>query len=180
MAYLLRFLLCLIQFAVGCVFLWLIFWVINGVMWLSGVGVEALLTDHFLAQSGSFLRAVIYLIGFEWLYGLAMFYMLIQLSKTSDDGDFFDGWSIGTGIALCVFIIMVYDPRIAAHLPALFASPVEFLQTSCAAHLVGGISMTNVDFSGNITDPVYYTLFDLLIGAAGAFWLFAKLVLDRD
>ncbi len=51
--------------AVTSVVVWLLFWVANGVMWLSGIGGEALLSDLFLRDASTFGRVVIYLIGFE-------------------------------------------------------------------------------------------------------------------
>lgn len=179
MSYIIRFLLCLFQFAVGCVFLWILFWMINCAMWASGIGGEALITEYISSMSGPFGRAIIYLIGCEWFYGIGLFFVLIEINKVSDTEDFFDTGSLLTGIAICIFTIMVYDPRIVGHLPSLLATPIEFLQTSCSAYLLGGINLAEFDASGAISDPVYYTLFDIIIACTGAFWVFAKLVLDR-
>ncbi len=85
-----------------------------------------------------------------------------------------------TGILMTLLVVTVYDPRIASHLPGFMESAVHWLQTSCNARLVGGISMTNVDFSGSITDPVYYNLFDFLIILSGGFWLIAQFYLKKN
>lgn len=161
------------------VLVWVLFWIANGVMWLSGIGGEALLSELFLRDAGTFSRIIIYLLGFEWIYGAAYFMALHETCKLEDsDADFFD---IIITVVMTGLIIIVYDPRIGPHLSGWLGSFVHWLQDSCNARLLGGFSMMEVDFSGKITDPVYYSLFDAIIIVTGAFWLICQFFLsDRS
>ncbi len=161
----------LFQIALACVCVWGAFWIVNGIMWLSGIGGEALITELILREMNPWGRALVYILEFEWLYALVFFYILHEISGHDNSSDAINGI---IGILLAILIIFVYDPRIAPHLPGFIEGPINWLQTSCNARLVGGVSMTSIDFSGNITDPVYYNLFDILIAGTTGFWLFTK------
>ncbi|MDE5786321.1 MAG: hypothetical protein K2H98_07295 [Duncaniella sp.] len=165
--------------AVIGVIIWVLFWVANGIMWLSGTGGEALLSELFLRDAGTLTRVIIYLLEFEWIYGLFYFLALEKTLGSMDDGEPDLPVLLG-GILMTIAVIVVYDPRIAHYLPHFMESAVVWLQTSCNARLVGGISMMNVDFSGTITDPVYYSLFDFIIMLSGGFWIIAQLYLKKN
>lgn len=169
--YLFLMLIQLLKMAAICACIWGVFWLINAVMWLSGIGGEALLTEIVMRDMNPWLRAVVYIFEFEWLYALAIFVIFIEMLGKDGDIDFVD---IIEAVIIALVVIFVYDPRIAPHLPAFIADPIHWLQTSCHARLVGGFSMLRVDFSGNITDPVYYTLFDILVAGGAAFWVWTQ------
>lgn len=167
----------ILQFAFACVCVWLAFWIVNGVMWLSGIGGEALITEVILRDLNPWGRALVYILEFEWLYALAFFLILHELYNHEDGIVEIEKVA---GILLAILAIFVYDPRIAPHMPGFIEGPIQWLQTTCNARLVGGISMLHTDLSGDISDPVYYKLFDFLIGGAAVFWLIYKNWLKED
>lgn len=171
------FLLLLMLFGVvlSGVAVWLLFWIANGIMWLLGIGADALISDLFMRDLGWFGRVVMYIVGFEWIYGLFFFMVLTQFANRMESREGADGITVLTGVVLCLTVICVYDPRIAPMLPGFIESGINFLQTSCAARLVGGVSMADMNFSGTITDPVYFTLFDVIIAGVTGLWAWGNL-----
>ena len=161
----------ILQIALAGAIIWVVFWIINGVMWLSGIGGEALITELVLSELNPWGRALVYILEFEWLYAIAYFAILHEVFKGDDSADAID---IIVCLLLTTLVIFVYDPRIAPHMPDFIEGPIQWLQTTCNARLVGGVSMKAIDFSGSITDPVYYNLFDFLIGGSAIFYLISK------
>lgn len=73
-----------------------------------------------------------------------------------------------------ILIIMIYDPRIASYMPGFIESALRFLQQTCAARLIGGVSWLNHSTDTAIYDGFYFTVFDMMIAGVYLFWYWSS------
>ncbi len=169
-----------ISFSIGYFLLdlaivWVAFWFVNGVVWLASLGVEGIFTGLLGREGGTFGKVIVYMLDLIWLYGIVMLMILMMATHDDRGNQTVSGENLKItlieGATTCLAVILIYDPRIAAALPSFLSAPLEFLQTEWNFRLVGGADLMRLDFSGGISDPVYYNLFDLMIAGAWVVWL---------
>lgn len=158
--------ICILGVPLALPFVWLFFWGCNLLVWLMSIGFS--LTDpifaslpsgaHFMKIVGFFVSDCI------WIYFAAYFQILIKATESEAGEELSRPTLITFAGLLTLVVIMIYDPRIASYLPAFLERWIHFLQNNWNFHLVGSFSWANFDFSGKVSDPFYYTVFDWGIG----------------
>lgn len=156
--------------ALFLVVVWALFWMAGGFIWLASIGGESIFLGLVGRDAGTAGKCVLYLLDFEWLYGLILLVLLLMASK-QDSGEGSKVPVMAVGIWLTALVIAIYDPRVAGVLPDFLGGPIRYMQGEWGFHLIGGVDMLSVDFSGGITDPLYYTLFDIILGSACVLWM---------
>lgn len=158
--------------------IWLFFWGCNLLVWMMSFGFS--FTDVLfssLPSGASFMKVVGFLFDGVWLYWAAFLYIMV-LGGDEDNDLSLGGYSLIAGI-LVIMVIMIYDPRIAPHMPGLLQQGLLYLQNNWNFHLVGAFSWANFDFSGKVSDPFYFTVFDC--GLVVSYFLgMLKILADRN
>lgn len=154
--------------------LWLFFWGCNIFVWLTSFGFS--FTDIIfsnLPSGPSFIKVVGFIFDGIWVYFLAYSVILIKILE-GDDAEVIpkSTFCILTGL-LTMVVIFIYDPRIAFHLPNFLEHGIQYLQNNWNFHLVGPFSWAGMDFSGTVSDPFYFTCFDIGIVLSYLFVLFS-------
>lgn len=168
-------------FLLFLVYIWGGCWLINGFIWIAGLGLDMWSFFQHIASEGNwFMKILSYQLGLQFMYYVGFFGLLNTIYSPYDDmGNNHgytrvDKWSLGLGIALTLFIIVVYDPRIAHIMPALIERPIAFLQNDLYFRLIGGADLYSKDISGDISDPFYFTVFDIAMTFVCAFWVYGS------
>lgn len=160
-------------------FIWLFFWGCNIFVWLMSFGFS--FTDIIfssLPSGPSFAKVIGFLFDGLWVYCLAYVYILIKIFE-GDDGDVMSKSTFCVFTALLtVVVIMIYDPRIAYFMPGWLEHTLQYLQNNWNFHLVGAFSWANFDFSGTVSDPFYFTCFDIGMVLGYLFMVFSALIKD--
>ena len=148
---------------------WVLFWIVNGVVWLASLDINfiGLFTEKLAEKYGFFWKIVCYMCQLEWVYPLVYLVILANISKDLRYPP--KGMRRFVGI-LTLFIIMVYDVRIATVMPGFIASFLHFFQDTCAAHLISGVSWLNKSMDTEVTDGLYFTVFDVLMVLTYLLW----------
>lgn len=151
---------------------WLLFWGANALVWIMSLDFSpfALLTE-MMSGGGLLTKFISYMLSFEWAYGLAFLYILITIGK--EEGRLSDTERLIFAIPT-ILIIMIYDPRIASYMPGFIESALRFLQQTCAARLIGGVSWLNHSTDTAIYDGFYFTVFDMMIAGVYLFWYWSS------
>lgn len=149
--------------------IWFAFWFCNCAVWI--MSLSGIISYLFFEYSTGIVRIIGYMLGLEFLYP-ACFYTILH--KFASETLTKENWWYHSllSILLTVIIVITYDPRCVSFLPEYLSGPVRFLQDSWNFRLLGGVSWDSFDFSGKVDDPLYLTVFDVMIIIVCLLWNF--------
>lgn len=142
--------------------IWIYFWGCNLAVWALSFGFS--FTDVIfssLPSGPSFAKVIGFCFDGIWFYFAAFCAAMFKMRDEDGGSDFSLSSFLTIVAAVTILVIVIYDPRIAPELPGFLCSPIQYMQEHWNFRLVGAFSWASMNFSGKVSDPFFYTVFDI-------------------